>query len=101
MIIWIYAGVSAQTSISVVKQYLQFLQSHKIMPRKIRSDRGTETFLMADAHHQICCAQEDRSKEDCAIEKIWIFGKSTANQRIEAWWMQLQSSQLSQWVDFF
>ncbi|KAF6238719.1 hypothetical protein HO173_003225 [Letharia columbiana] len=100
-IIWIYVGISARTAVSVVKQFLEFMKEHKIMPDRFRSDRGTETILIADAFHQLCGAQEDRSEENCAIDKCWMFGKSTANQRIEAWWMQLQSSMLNRWVIFF
>ena len=71
------------------------------MPDAIRSDRGTETVLIADAHWQLCCAQEDRAERLRPFEKCWMFGKSTANQRIEAWWMHLQSSMLHRWVLFF
>ncbi|KAF6238641.1 hypothetical protein HO173_003147 [Letharia columbiana] len=100
-IIWIYVGISARTAVSVVKQFLEFMEEHKIMPDRFCSHRGTETILIADAFHQLCGAQEDRSEEDRAIDRCWMFGKSTANQRIEAWWMQLQSSMLNRWVIFF
>lgn len=99
--IWIYTGVSGRTAISVFTQFLRFLQENGIMPQKMRSDRGTETILIADAFHQLCRRQEDRSEEDRDINECWMFGKSTANQRIEAWWAQLQSSMLQPWVIFF
>ncbi|KAF6229831.1 hypothetical protein HO173_011205 [Letharia columbiana] len=84
-VIWIYVGGSGRTAVSVLKQFLMYMKEHKIMPERFRSDRGVETNLIADAFHQLCEVQEDRSEEDRAIEKCWMFGKSTANQRIESW----------------
>jgi hypothetical protein len=78
-ILWIYVGVSAHTAISVAKQYLDYLAEVKTMPDAIRSDRGTDTVLIADTHWQLCCAQEDRAERLRAFEKCCLFGKSTAN----------------------
>ena len=100
-ILWIYSGVSGRTAVSVAKQCLLYLKDRKVMPKRFRSDRGVETILVADAFHQLCELDEGRSEEDSIVEKCWLFGKSTANQRIEAWWMQLQSSMLHKWVIFF
>lgn len=100
-LLWIYVGVSSRTAVSVAKQFLTYLQDEKIMPHKIRSDRGLETLLIADAQHQLCMDLDDRSEEDKEFDRCWIFGKSTANQRIEAWWMQLQTSQLNRYLIFF
>ena len=100
-ILWIYVGPSARTAVSVVAQFLRYFKDRKVMPERVRSDRGVETILAADAFHKLCLAQPDRYPEWRAIEWCWMFGKSTANQRIEAWWNQLQTSMLQRWVVFF
>ncbi|KAI9779460.1 MAG: hypothetical protein M1816_001870, partial [Peltula sp. TS41687] len=52
-VVWCYVGISARTQISVLRQYLDTIQDLDIMPQIIRSDRGVETPLMANAHHEL------------------------------------------------
>ena len=52
-IIWIYVGISGRTSVSVLHQYLVALRTDGWLPYGLRSDYGTETVLIADAHHQL------------------------------------------------
>lgn len=84
--IWVYTGVSARTAVSVMRQYLDTVSRTGFQPRIIRSDRGTETRLMADTHYEI------RRLEDPTVDeprKCYWFGRSVDNQRIESWWGQL------------
>lgn len=89
-IIWVYVGIDTRTSVSVARQYLDTVQERKIMCNKIRSDHGSETSLLAQAHYELRKAYEPRIK----ATECYIFGPSTANQRIEAWWAQLSKSLL-------
>ena len=50
---WIYVGVSATTAVSVAKMYLTALGIMKIQPQYLRSDRGSETALIMNAHCQL------------------------------------------------
>jgi hypothetical protein len=86
-------GVSSRTAISVLRQYLNTLETQKIMPLVIRSDRGVETPMIASAHHEF------RKRIDPAVSfsECFRFGTSTANQRIESWWAQLTKSTLFRW----
>jgi hypothetical protein len=43
-IIWGYVGISARTSISVYRQYLDAAQSNCFIPRGSRVDLGLETY---------------------------------------------------------
>jgi len=83
---WVYICVSARTAVSVMWQYLDCITTLGYQPRIIRSDLGTETSLMANTHYTI------RRAEDPTVDKFkkahW-YGRSTDNQRIEAWWWQL------------
>jgi hypothetical protein len=92
-IIWMYVGVSNRTTRSVLAQYLRACSSIGCFPRIIRSDRGTETPMLAEVQYYFRRQVEPNIKfQDC-----YFFGKSTGNQRIEAWWAQLQKGQLYRW----
>ena len=45
-----YVGISAKTAVSVLRQYLDVISATNTMPHSIRSDRGTETPMLANAH---------------------------------------------------
>jgi hypothetical protein len=92
-ITWIYVGITNRTAISVLRQYLDMLEDQKVMPHKLRSDRGTETPLVAAAHH----ALRENLEPNIQFADCYWFGTSTANQRIESWWGQLTKSLLYQW----
>lgn len=84
-IVWVYIGVSARTAVSVLRQSLDTFTSMGFQPRKIRSDRGTETTLMADTQYELRRLQDPSLKpSDC-----YIYGRSVDNQRIEGWWGML------------
>ena len=105
-IIWIYVGVSAHTSVSVGRQYLNTVKDIGLMPLMIRSDRGLETGIMADIHWNMRIALGDRigpngEPEHIPFRECYMFGKSTANQKIEAWWARLQDGCLIRWLEFF
>jgi hypothetical protein len=98
-IIWIYAGITGRTAVSVATQYLLEVKESGIIPVLIRSDRGLETPMAADLHYMLR-TQADQD-EQIEFSKTWAFGKSTKNIRIESWWGQLSSGQIGQWREYF
>ena len=105
-IVWIYVGVSAYTAVSVARQYLNTVKDTGIMLLKIRSDRGSETGILADIHWNMRVALGEPiglngEPEYIPFQECYLFGKSTANQKIEAWWARLQDGCLIRWLDFF
>ena len=69
----------------------------RLVPREIRSDRGTENTI-------ICGIQRflRRNAEDLISNKnSFVYGSSTHNQRIECWWSILRRSRLNWWINFF
>ena len=78
-IIWAYAGISAQTAVSCVKQYLTAVRAIDQQPTVIQSDRGSETVLMAAAHWKLRNRTSNVPLSDC-----YYYGTSVANQHIEA-----------------
>lgn len=92
-IVWIYIGISNATAVSCLCQFLDCLDCTKKQPRFVRSDRGGETVMLADAHYQL---QQD-IEPDLQFQSCYLYGTSTANQRIEAWWNQLTKGYLFRW----
>lgn len=92
-ITWIYVGISGRTAISILVQFLTTLQKEGVHPQRIRSDRGTETPLLAAAQH----AFMKRHVADISFKDCYWYGTSTANQRIESWWGQLTGGLLFRW----
>ena len=91
--IWIYIGISNRTAVSVLRQYLLVIESMQQQPHFVRSDRGSETVLLASAHHQLLQAYE----ADIPFDQTYFYGTSTSNQRIESWWGQLTKGLLFRW----
>ena len=88
-------GISARTAVAVLRQYLDVVEATNTLPHTIRSDRGTETPLMANAHWQLHQALHPESAVQ--FETVYWYGSSTLNQRIEAWWRQMSRSQTLAW----
>lgn len=96
-IAWCYVGISNRTAVSVNKQYLQMVRSTSQIPKPIRSDKGTETVLIARSHILLCRA----TKPGIPFQKAYSFGKLVKNQRIEAWWNILTDGQTESWKQYF
>jgi hypothetical protein len=92
-----YVGVSNRTAVSVNKQYLAMVREHGIVPDIVRSDKGTETVLLANS--QLLLRRQ--SEPDLPFHKAYSYGKSTRNIRIESWWALLAKGQLNEWREFF
>jgi hypothetical protein len=95
MIIWIYVGVSARTMVSVYAQFAEALKIRGVAPQLIRTDKGTETIMAADA--QYLHARRTRGS-NCTFRECFVYGRSVSNQRIEAWWAQISKGQLHEWL---
>jgi hypothetical protein len=112
---WIYVGHSSHTEVSVVRQYLSHVKKLGFMPEILRTDRGTETPMLADAHYTLRVRNDhyrdkDRScklpyrnhggdkNEGLRLDHCYYFGKSTRNLAVESWWGQLIKSTLNPWL---
>lgn len=103
-IIWMWVGPSSLTQVCVAKQYLQAIEEHSIRPFFIRSDRGTETALMADTHYSLEVYYQsrwfghDQASNPFPLRWCYLYGKSTANQRIESFWLRLINLCTGSWM---
>jgi len=67
--------------------------AYKKHPYIIRSDRGVETPVFAEVHYALSCLTQPQ----IPFNKVYYYGKSTDNVRIESWWSQLEKSKLGYW----
>ena len=91
--IWTYVGISARTQVSVLTQFLDVVDEIGLQSRIVRSDKGTETTLLAEAHHKLLKAYDP----DIPLVNCYFYGSSVNNQRIERWWGTLTKGQLFKW----
>src|SRR5947207_823886 len=78
---------------SCLHQFLDCLECLQYQPRFIQSDRGGETIMLANVHFQL----QQEAEPGVQFEDCYLYGTSTANQRIEAWWQQLSKGYLFRW----
>ena len=79
---WLTVEISNCTAVSIVQGYLDCISVLRQQPRFVRFDQGIKTILMAQAHLQLLQAYNPEIK----VKDCYMYGTSTANQRIEAWW---------------
>lgn len=70
--------------------YLECVAKHGGCPEKLRTDNGTENGIMATMQ---CVFRDDPGAH--------LYGRSTANQRIEGWWSYLRRNRTTWWINFF
>jgi transposase InsO family protein len=92
-IVAVFVGTSVTTAVSVVKQMVNALEGTGIRPEFFRSDRGTETMLLANAQLQF----EQFEDPDVTLDSCYRYGTSKSNSRIESWWNQMSAGQTMQW----
>ena len=106
-IIWFYCGNSNRTAISIVRQYLTTVKTIGLCPRLIRSDKGTETFLLCDVHFSLFIEAQlrevfsDEYYQSLRISDCYIYGPSTRNVRIESLWRHQRFTTTITWLEYF
>lgn len=96
-IMWLKVGSTNNDPAVILKYYLDCIEENEGIPRRIRSDRGTENFRIAATQRFL---REDFD-DAFAGYNSFTFGKSTSNQRIEAWWSKLRGYSSQFWIGFF
>ncbi len=81
-ILWLEVGPSNNNPAIIASYYLKFVLKHGVTARVIRTDMGTENVSIAAIQRFFRRSDDD----GFAAEKSFLYGKSTTNQRIEAWW---------------
>jgi hypothetical protein len=89
--------VSAHTQFAVFAQYIRVVEEHGFFPFLLRSDRGVETVMVADAH----IALHKKFDPSTNFPSVYRYGTSKKNQRVESWWQQMSKSALRRWREYF
>ena len=96
-IMWLEVGPSNNNPMVVASCYLETIQHTKTVPCTMRCDLGTD-----NAH--IALLQPYFTRHCPAPfggEASFMYGKSTANQRIEAWWSMMRRQGADYWINLF
>lgn len=96
-ILWLYVGKTNNNPQIIAKFFIDFVKRIEGMPRIIRGDRGTENVLVRDIQVALRWHHDDAFRR----YKSFLYGRSVANQRIEAWWGQLRRMSANYWMQLF
>ena len=96
-LIWLEVGPTNKNPEVVAKYYLDSIRQVGGIPRKIRSDDGTENCVIEAIHTFLRSSDND---EHAGLASFLI-GSSTSNQRIEAYWSHLVKEGPGWWQNFF
>ena len=96
-VLWLHVSPTNNDPAVIAGYYLNCLQRNGYCPRILRCDLGTENtsleFLQRFFRYDC--------NDDLAGVKSFMYGKSTTNQRIEAWWGLLRKYCTGWWINFF
>lgn len=96
-ILWLKVSSSNNDPRVIASHYLKCIDRLNLVPRCIRADRGSENVMV--------CGMQRFLRRDgidsVAGDKSFLYGTSTSNQRIEAWWSILKKSRTWCMVDKF
>ena len=96
-ILWLLVGPSNNDPKITATYFVNCLVEQQLVPRLIRTDRGSENITIGGIQRFLRRGCEDEN----AAYNSFKFGPSTRNQRIEAWWSILRRTRFSWWIDFF
>ena len=96
-ILWLELLYSNNNPVNIASLYVNALRRDKKIPRRLRTDCGTENGLAAGIQEFL----RRNCGDALASSGSHIYGSSHSNQRIEAWWSQLRKSQTTYAINFF
>ena len=94
-ILWLEVNSTNKNSKVVVSHYLDTVEQLGGVPRRVRSDKGTENVIIGRLQKYFRWNDSDTFSSS----RSFIQGKSSANQRIEAWWSKLRDGGGGWWIN--
>jgi len=95
-IMWLRAYTTNSDPRVIGGYFMNTLRLNAGCPARIRTDMGTENGHMRDMQRAMRWDHRDEFARNC-----FIYGASTHNQRIEAWWGFLRTHNAQYWMDVF
>jgi hypothetical protein len=96
-ILWLEVAYSNNDPRIVGRYFLDYVKEIEGTARIIRGDRGTENGNIEIMQRFF----RELEADDFAGDKSFMYGRSTSNQRIEAWWGNLRKSCSDWWIRYF
>lgn len=96
-IMWLEVRSTNNDAAVIADHFLGCVCQMKGTARIVRTDLGTENVKLEVSQKLFRANGRDSFSGD----KSFMNGKSTANQRIEAWWAYLWHSDMDWWIKFF
>lgn len=96
-VLWLKVGISNNNPKVVASYFLQTALELNTLPCILRCDKGTENSDLRNI--QVCF--RTHHDDEFAGEESFQVGRSTSNQRIEAWWAILRRQCSNYWMNLF
>lgn len=96
-VLWMEAYTTNSDPKVVASYFIKTVSSIGGSPERIRADRGTENGCVEEMQIFLRCNHPD----SFAGERSFLYGRSTANQRIEGWWGTLRKQSAQFWMNLF
>ncbi|XP_020624450.1 uncharacterized protein LOC110061929 [Orbicella faveolata] len=96
-IMWLEVDHSNNNPCIIAKYFLQTVRYIRGTPRIVRGDCGTENCQVAAIQRFFREGYDDVFAGD----KSFMYGRSVANQQIEAWWSILRKMNTDFWINYF
>ena len=92
--VWLQLSPSNKNPSEIAYYYINTVLKFDRVPRRMSADIGVENATVAGIKRFL---RGNKSNQNCSF----LFGKSIANQRIEAWWSYLRKVFLHRWINYF
>ena len=96
-ILWLEVGQSNNDPKVVAQYFVDYMKTIGGTASRIRGDCGTENCIIARIQRFL----RRNDADHFAKEKSFMYGKSVANQRIEAWWSFQRRWGINWWINYF
>lgn len=96
-IVWLNAGRTSNDPKVIAGYYVNAIKISGGCPVTVRSDMGTENGTV----EKIQTAVRELFSSDRNDKPPFLYGRSTANQRIESWWSILRKQNAQYWMNLF
>ena len=96
-ILWLEVNSTNKYPNVIASHYLTTVQELEGVPRRMRCDRGTENTIIGSLQQFFRWHDVD----DFGGRENFVEGKSSGNQRIEAWWSKFREGGGGWWMNLF
>jgi hypothetical protein len=97
-ILWLEVASTNNDPYVVGRYFADALTEVGGLPNVVRADRGTENVNIEQIQSVLRSGNNDMR---AIMNTSFLYGRSTANQRIESWWSKFGSKGMTTWIEHF